>query len=404
MDDFAERFHQRGYSRTSACSILRGAAHFSRYAMWLGKICAEDLTPEIADRFLREHLPECSCERPNAGLYVSTASAVDHVLKYLTEKSILTVSDVTLPEDAASVILMKYKKYLIEFRGVASSTWDQHLRQTSRFLTYLQRKHGSLELPKLTSADVLDFLDKMLDYRWSLDWRSIITYCVRTFLRFLRWERIIEQDLSRVVPPVTRWSLENIPRHIPARDVQKLVAAPDISTAGGKRDKVILMLLGLLGLRASEVLALELDHIDWQNRSIIVPATKSSKERALPLMPELAEALAGYIKNGRPDSKEHRKIFFRVRAPIVPLTSGGALVFLVRKYIRKTGIESPSQGTHLLRHSLATKLVNSGVPLKSIADILGHTNINSTKIYSKVDVRSLSDVALPFPMIGGDES
>lgn len=402
MDKLADYFSENYYSRHSTREILRGIAHFSRYAMWKGISSPADLTAQITESFFKEHLPACSCERPNRGMYQKATASVQHVMDYLQRNGIIVVPEPSAPTDPISLTLQTFKKYLTEIRGVSAKTADLHIRQGYRFLADRQKSYGSLDLSKLTAKDVIDYLEKIINYRHSFDWRSTIIYCLRTFLRFLRWERIIDQDLSRVIPSVIQWKLADIPRHIPFESVQKLIDAADRSTPAGKRDRAILMLLGILGLRSSEVLGLTLDNIDWRNQSILIPSNKVRKERTLPLVAEVAEALSDYIKNGRSNYQKYRTLFLSTRAPLRPLSSGGSMVTIVRKYIHQTGIESPSKGPHLLRHSLATKLVNSNVPLKEIADILGHSSLNNTRIYSKVNLGKLKAVALPFPSLEGD--
>jgi site-specific recombinase XerD len=402
MDGLAERLKSRGYARLSARDILRAAAHFSRYAMWLGVAEPSELTMELAERFLKEHLPDCCCERLNAGKYDNAAFAVQHALEYLQDAGIINGHEAELPADSISVLLLRYSDYLAKVRGLAPKSIDLNLRFTRRFLEYKLDGGDGLDLSGLDGKQVLDYFAQAVDERKSLDWRSSLVSSLRSFLRFLRWEKIIGDDLSRVVPSVIRWKLADVPRHIPFKDVRKLIEAPNISTAVGKRDRAILMLLGLLGMRGGEVAALKLDDIDWPNARLVVQANKVRKERVLPLPPEVGEALYDYIRNGRPRAGQ-REVFMRSRAPLGPISSAGSLVTIVRKYIHQTGIDAPKKGTHLLRHSLATRLVNAEVPMKDIADILGHASIETTTIYAKVDKTRLKRVALPFPKTSSEQ-
>ncbi len=143
-------------------------------------------------------------------------------------------------------------------------------------------------------------------------------------------------------------------------------------------------------------LELELGDIHWRASEIRLAETKNRRERALPLPQEVGAAIAEYLLHGRPQI-EVPQVFMRHRAPQGPITTSGGIVGIMRKHLLRAGIDAPSHGAHLLRHSLATRLVNEGVPIKQIADVLGHASIDTTAIYTKVDVRSLSSVALPFP-------
>ncbi|MBC8465926.1 tyrosine-type recombinase/integrase [bacterium] len=403
MNDLADQLCANGYARHTAREILRGIAHFGRYAMWLGIASPTEISEEIGNQFLKEHLPTCSCERPNIGKFSGAASAVRHVLQYLHGAKIIRFIDKIIPQDSVSEVLAAYDKYLAEIRGVSPKTIDLYMRQGSRFLMHRLTRRSDLSLSKLTSKNIIEYLAVALDYHHTLDWRRTIITSLRSFLRFLRWERIIEVDLTRSVPSIIRWKLADIPSHIPFSSVLTLINAPNRSILTGKRDRAILTLLGLLGLRASEILGLSLDHIDWHNKTILIASGKSRRARSLPLIDEVADALSDYIQASSLDHQKYRTLFLSVKAPIQPILTGGCLTGIVRKYIRMTGIDAPKQGTHLLRHSLATKLVNSSVPLKEIADILGHSCLNNTRIYTKVDLGKLKTVALPFPSLAGGE-
>ena len=150
-------------------------------------------------------------------------------------------------------------------------------------------------------------------------------------------------------------------------------------------------------MRGEEVRLLELRHISWRAAEIFLPKTKNCRERVLPLPHEVGEALAKYILRGRPQTTAPQ-VILRHAAPIAPLASPSAVGRIVVRRLRWANIPSPARpGSHMLRHSLATRLVNRGVPIKQIADLFGHGSINTTAIYTKVDLTRLATVALPFP-------
>jgi len=396
MDGIAEKFREGSYSRWTARELLRGAGHFSRYAMWVGVADAADITSALAEKFLTEHIPTCSCQRPNKGTFNNDRAAVTHVFSYLKANGIITEEQPVIADDPIRTMLDAYCEHLRSIRGLAPKSIGLHNRIIGEFLEQRVETRGTLALEKLTGKDVHDYLLITMPTRKSLDWRKSLTHSMRSFLRYLRWERIVENDLARTVPAVLHWKLADVPRHIPFHDIEKLIAAPDTSTSIGKRDRAILMLLGMLGLRAGEVAALRLDDINWRLMQIRIPEGKSKRERVLPLSPEICAALYDYVKNGRPQTR-YRELFLRTRAPLRPLAGSGSFVYIVCRYIQAAGIDAPKKGTHLLRHSLATKLVNSEVPIKDIADILGHSSVQTTMIYTKVDTHRLRNVAMPFP-------
>ena len=219
------------------------------------------------------------------------------------------------------------------------------------------------------------------------------------FLRFLGEEGHSPVGLDRAVPSIARWRLDKVPRHLPWEKVRQLIDSVDTSHAFGLRDKAVLVLLAMLGLRNSEVRHLRLADVRWRSGEIHLPKTKSSKARVLPMSHEVGAALADYVLHGRP-VVDVPEVFVTHRAPYRPFSSASGVGALIAQQLRRTGISAPCRGAHMLRHSIATRLVNEGVPIKTIADVLGHKSIDTTAIYTKVDVKRLSLAALPFPTGG----
>ena len=141
---------------------------------------------------------------------------------------------------------------------------------------------------------------------------------------------------------------------------------------------------------------MKLGDVRWRTGEIHLPKTKSCRARILPMAQEVGAALADYVLHGRP-ALDVPEVFLRHRAPRAPFETSGGVGAIVADHLRRTGIATPCRGAHLLRHSLATRLVNTGVPIKTIADVLGHRSIDTTAIYTKVDTARLSMAALPFP-------
>jgi integrase len=154
-----------------------------------------------------------------------------------------------------------------------------------------------------------------------------------------------------------------------------------------------LLLLSRLGLRGGEVVGLSLDDIDWRNGVIVVHA-KGSSRLLLPLPEDVGEALAGYLRRGRPPSGE-RRVFLRCHAPHTPLAGTGALRSLIARACQRA--ELPYASPHRLRHTLATELLRAGASLSEIGMILGHRSSTATAVYAKVDDARLRTLARPWP-------
>lgn len=180
--------------------------------------------------------------------------------------------------------------------------------------------------------------------------------------------------------------------------IKKLQRAIDPTTAIGRRDHAQFLLMSAYGLGAAEVLQLRLDDIDWRGRRLHIVRRKTNTPITLPLLPEVARALASYIRTSRPRSGPHRQVFLRHSMPHGPFAASGVLRHRVRVWARRAGLEAPILGTHLFRHSHATRHVVLGTAMKTIGDILGHRDPETTSIYARAAVQRLRRLALAVPL------
>jgi integrase/recombinase XerD len=215
---------------------------------------------------------------------------------------------------------------------------------------------------------------------------------LRIFLRYLRREGLLDRDISKLVEIPQRYRLADIPRSISWEAVQKVLDQPDRRTVVGRRDFAVLLLMATYGLRAREIATLTLDDIDWKRDRLHVRERKADHTTAYPLAPAIGEAIIDYLKNGRPDVSS-RVLFWRHLAPRIPLTHH-AVASIATQCLRKAAITVPRPGSHTLRHACVQRLVDSGFPLKTIGDYVGHRSASSTMIYAKVQVDTLREVAL----------
>lgn len=396
IDAFADSFAKHDYSIGVVRAYLRTAAHFARFAVWEGKTDASQLNHELSIKFLNEHLPNCSCEKMNSGKFASATAGIDHLMNFLVEKGVIQAPTTIALQNPMSDILTRYDKYLDKIFGLTVKTRNVHRKRAMIFIEWLKERHGELNLESITNDDILDFQISVQNNKYSFDYKKTVTSCLRGFMRFLRWERIVQKDFTPAVYKLIEWDLANVPKYMPYDDVLLLLRTPDRNTHVGKRDVAMLILMAHLGLRACEIVNLCVSDIDFRNGTILIKKTKTSVEREMPLTIEIAEILIDYIKNGRHNQK-YDGLFLRTYAPYTPIQSSPAVGTMIRKYIKETGLKTPTLGTHQLRHSLATHLINNGSTLKDVADMLGHKSIESTGIYAKVQLERLKDVALPFP-------
>jgi site-specific recombinase XerD len=222
-----------------------------------------------------------------------------------------------------------------------------------------------------------------------------MTCALRALLRFLYIDGKLSNDLSFCVPTVAEWKLSTLPKFLEPAQVEAILAAvvPDAEIM--KRDRAILLLLARLGLRACEIANMELDDIHWDLGQLLVRG-KGGKLSRLPIPHDVGEALADYLLNGRPRCAT-RRIFIRAKAPRQGFAGSVAVCDTVHRALSRAGLSPPRKGAHLLRHSLAVRMLSGGATLNEIAEVLRHCSPTTTEIYTKVDLSMLAPLAKPWP-------
>ncbi len=251
---------------------------------------------------------------------------------------------------------------------------------------------GGLDWSALTGSQVNAFVRHACQKR-SRGSASLLIVALRSLLNYLHVEGLLARPRAETVPAVAYSRLAGLPRSLPPRDVERMLAACDRRTPAGRRDFAMLTLLARLGLRAGEVRTLELDDIDWRAGEFRVRGKGNRRER-LPLPREVGRAIATYLRRGRPEAAQGRTVFVRVRAPHRPLTSGGVTRAVASAALRVglTGVTA-----HWLRHTLATEMIRAGASLPEIAQVLRHRRLVTTAIYAKVDREGLRQLARTWP-------
>lgn len=293
----------------------------------------------------------------------------------------------------AATVLRRYEAWLVDVRGLAPVSVLLHLAFARKMLRSLRvRKSDQLTVwnPELIERYVL----RQARSR-PLSGRGIAT-CMRSFLRFLLQEGAIRRDLTGAVPRFSRWRLASLPQTLTKQEVRRLTETPDARTPLGLRNCAILLCLSELGLRASDVAGLELDGVDLTARVLHLRRRKEREGAALPIPQRLAAALTAYLRRGRPTCTSSA-VFVLHQGPIGKPISPMAICDMVLTVAARAGLRDRVGGTHVFRRSLASRMLNAGATLKQVADLLGHASLDTTSIYAKVDLRTLSQAALPWP-------
>ena len=266
-----------------------------------------------------------------------------------------------------------------------------------RFLTALRPPTDHETLARLSVCDVDAYLKQCCN---GLRRASIEDYtvCLRDFLRHLHRRGHTAVDLSGTVIGPRLYDHESIPSALRPEEVKRVleVTREDHSPIG-LRDYAVLMLLGTYGLRAAEIVKLRLEDIDWRRDVIRVRHSKTGTYSELPLLRKVGEAVLRYLQKGRPRSV-HREVFLRFHAPHRPFKEGSILHCVTSARLKAAGITPQGRkGPHAFRHARAVSLLRSGVPLKVIGDVLGHTSAAAVGVYLKLATEDLRAIGLELP-------
>lgn len=387
LDGLAAEFQQYSYARTTARRILSLIGQFNRF-MGLVGLTLDELDESAVERFLEDVLVA-------DGFCQDGPRAMHHLLGYMRSRGFIAPSQPPTPHPFATT-LEGYEVYLRDVRGLAMGTRKSSVTGARIFIEWLGKRYGDNALICLSGTDVLEYISERVGHYTSRSSRGHACSQIRGFLRYLYASGMIATDLVRTVPRVSTPRLASLPQVLPWEEVRAMIDSINTCHPDGLRDKAILLLLAMLGLRSGEVRTLELNHVDWRAAEIRLPCTKTRRERILPLVQEVGAALADYVLHGRP-TLNVPQIFLRHGPRPGPINTSNTIIWIVRRHLAGAGIQRPQAGAHMLRHSLATRMVNEGVPIKAVADVLGHVSINTTAIYTKVDTTTLATVALPFP-------
>jgi integrase/recombinase XerD len=379
---FVAELVESGYRPNAAAVQLRLLAHLSGWLEREGIDPGELREPEL-ERFRANDLAVVRSLRIADGLVP--------LLGYLRGLGVVPAA-VEPALSSAELLLDRYRDYLLVERGLTAGTARGYVDCVRSFVSSRARGDGEVDLAGLTPQDVLGFVLADCQCRQRRSAKLMVT-ALRSLLRFLHVEGLIDRPLAPVVPSVAFWRLQGLPRGLDSGQVRALLESCDTDTANGRRDLAILLLLVRLGMRRGEVAALGLDDVDWRAGELLVRGKGSRVER-LPLPADVGEALAGYLRDGRPRDAGTRAVFMRMRAPRAALTPAGVTQVVVAAG-RRAGLGEVAP--HRLRHTAASELLRRGAPLAEIGQLLRHRTELTTAIYAKVDRDRLRELALPWP-------
>lgn len=270
----------------------------------------------------------------------------------------------------------------------------------ARFLEYIENKN--LIVKNINLSEVNNYLSTLKNIN-NVTMRNYI-FNLKMFLIYLFDNKIINKNIGYLLPNIKKVKNSKLPSVWSFDDLNNMINIIDINTNKGKRDLAIIMLAITTTLRASDIINLKFENIDFENNIINIIQEKTKNQVILPLMEKTRSALIDYIENARPKDNDYKEVFLSCHYIIKPIMNGSALSTMLNKYCNKLGLDhNQKRGIHSLRHTTLNCLFNDNeTSLITITEISGHNNPNSLNSYIKTDIKRLSEFTLNISDFGGD--
>jgi integrase/recombinase XerD len=391
IDAFLDRLRTARYSEVTLCKKRRVLSAFSRWMK--SKNVALVRLDESATAFFMERLTDAPAARVQFELAVLRL-----FLAYLRDEAIVRLPSVG-DQSAIAHIYGRYVDYLMQDRGLAKNSVLVYGPFIRDFLNSQDAGDGSI-LPDAFDAITMRNHLLVRSKGRSGEYMRLMAVALRSFCHFLFLRGDTPRDLYESVPTVRKWRQSSVPTFLTPEQEDAIIASTHRSTPCGRRDYAILLLLARLGLRAGEIVALELSDIRWRSGELVIHG-KGQMVEHVPLLSDVGEALAIYLHEDRGASAS-RRVFLRMWAPRVGLAGPAAIGHIVRLAFVRAGFRPACRGAaHLFRHGLATTMIRHGASMAEIAEVLRHRSQDSTAIYAKVAFEDLRGVARSWPTTGG---
>ena len=357
------------------------------------------LLPELDDIKISSYINN---RQQHTKSFVTSGSraALYHLIEMLREGGDIPKKNTTTKTNSEEIqkALDSYKHYLIQDRGFSRSSFTRYLGEIERFLIHIPvifyRDHN-----RLTADDLLAYITDFRKHHSSKNTQCLVSI-LRNYLRYAFSLGKMNQDLSKFLPASFSVRSSHLPEFLSATQCSKLLNSCHRDTAVGNRNYAILLILMRLGLRASELINLTLDEVNWKSGEIIIHG-KGNKTAILPLPQDVGDAIVSYLESSRPVC-DSRHLFVGSRAPFNKFNHPSCISSIVNRALKKANIVTQLHGAHLLRYTTAHDCIDHGATLFEIAGLLRHSNIDMAAKYIKIDISRLKNIAQPWPQtLGG---
>lgn len=292
-------------------------------------------------------------------------------------------------------LIERYVQHRSRYRGVVLKTSDFNARCATAFVSFLATRGRTVRTIRIVDIDAF-----VISQSKTFTAKTVAGICsaLRAFLRYLHMVGVAEVDFATHVASPRVRAVDRPPRAVPWNNVRRILRVIDTGSAVGLRDKALFLMMATYGMGAAEVIGLRLQDIDWRSRRIRLRRPKTGVVTELPLLDAVARAIAAYLRRSRPAHASTRAVFVSHHLPHGPLSGSTTIRHRLALYAERAGIRDGYLGTHLFRHSHATRQIEQGRPAKVVGDILGHRRPESTSVYTRSAVPRLRAISLPVPL------
>jgi integrase/recombinase XerC len=378
------------YASNTINNYLAGLTHFAHW-ITLCNIDVKSIDEKLRQQFLNDHLPCCHCEAPAFLAHKDLRAALGHLLVLLRANAI--VADPVIGLTPVDEELQRFDDYMNHVRGLARQTRKHSLAIIRRLLFGLFSDRAVV-----ISAILPDYIRQFVTNQSKLCKVSAsISASISALRGYFRYRATLGDRVHPLIGVTSfpaHWQQATLPKTLNNDEVERLLAALEYDGKAARRTAAIVHCALDLGLRSSEVTHLGLDDIDGCAATITLRGTQGRREDVMPLPAATGQAIADYLKYERP-STNNRAVFVRNVAPRDQPVGPDLIRKSIRQAYARAGL--PYTRSHLLRHTMASRLLAGGSSLKEVADVLRHRSLNSTLIYAKLDSKNLAAVALPGP-------
>ena len=390
IDAYMQFLANRDYASNTFSNYLGVVSHFAQW-MHSRRLRLQSIDEGLVAQFLDKHLPRCHCSGPVQRDRRTLSAALGHLLAVLRARG--AIAPATLSSTPVSEELRRYDAYMNHVRGLAPKTREMALRSVGRLLTS-RFGDAAIDIAAIEPNQVRDFFAQQAKLYSKPASAGTVIASLRGYFRYRVSLGDAVHGLIGVLSYPANWQLSSLPKTLTAEEVEQLAGALGKPGRSLRRADAIVRCALDLGLRSGEIAHISLDDIDWRAGTITLRHTKGRREDVLPLPATTGAAIAAYLEQERPKTR-NRAVFVRHHTPRGEPVGPDLVRKAIRQAFARAGL--PYTRSHLLRHTMANRLLAGGASLKEVADVLRHRSLNTTMIYAKLDSRKLTAVALPWP-------